>query len=323
MNTDNSVFDGKVLALCGGVGGAKLAWGLAQVLSSGQLTLVVNTGDDFSHLGLHISPDLDTVMYTLAGVNNRELGWGLAGESWQCMNALEIFGGETWFRLGDRDLATHLFRTQQLAQGRTLSEVTMQLCEQLGIKHCVLPMSDDAVRTFVETDQGELPFQHYFVREQCRPRVHAVRFEGAEIAQLSPAVMAALSDPQLRAVIICPSNPLLSIAPILAVPGMRDALRATTARVIAVSPLVGGQAIKGPTARMMQDMAIPTTSAGISDFYAGLLDVMVIDSVDAGDEESLRASGLEVLVCQTWMKSDDDKQALARRLLLHAGVDLP
>ncbi|HQQ62924.1 MAG TPA: 2-phospho-L-lactate transferase [Pseudomonadales bacterium] len=312
---DDLVFDGNVLALCGGVGGAKLAWGLAQVLSPEQLTVVVNTGDDFAHLGFHVSPDLDTVMYTLAGINNRESGWGLAGETWSFMHALETLGGETWFRLGDRDLATHVSRTQQLVHGKTLSEVTLQLCAHHGIQQRVLPMSDDAVRTFVDTDQGELPFQYYFVREQCRPRVSRVRFEGAGKARMSPAVTAALSDPHLRAVIICPSNPLLSIAPILAVPGMREALLATTARVIAVSPLVGGQAIKGPTAKMMQDMAIPTTSGSIADFYAGLLDGMVVDSVDAGDAETLRISGLDVLVCQTWMKSDEDKQALARRLL--------
>jgi LPPG:FO 2-phospho-L-lactate transferase len=311
----DSVFDGNVLALCGGVGGAKLAWGLAQVLPPEQLTVVVNTGDDFEHLGFHISPDLDTVMYTLAGINNRELGWGLAGETWAFMHALEMLGGETWFRLGDRDLATHVFRTQQLARGKTLSEVTVQLCAQHGIQQRVLPMSDDAVRTFVDTDQGDLPFQHYFVREQCRPKVNRVRFEDAGKARLSPSVAAALSDPQLRAVIICPSNPLLSIAPILSVPGIGDALRATNARVMVVSPLVGGQAIKGPTAKMMQEMAIPTDSASIASFYAEWLSCLVIDTVDINDARALHDQGIEVQVCQTWMQSDDDKKALARQLL--------
>mgnify|MGYP000911764778 FL=1 len=234
---------GKVLALCGGVGGAKLAWGLAQALPPEQLTIVVNTGDDFEHLGLHISPDLDTVMYTLAGINNRELGWGIAGETWDCMQALETLGGETWFRLGDKDLATHLLRTQQLAQKKTLTEVTAQLCGKLGIQHRILPMSDDAVRTLVNTNEGELAFQDYFVRQQCKPAARSVRFTGTDTARVSPAVDAALHDPDLRAVIICPSNPLLSIAPILAVPGMTGTLQKIAAKIFVVSPLIGGQAI--------------------------------------------------------------------------------
>ena len=316
----NCNFSGKVLALCGGVGGAKLAWGLTQTLSPKQLTIVVNTGDDFEHLGLHISPDLDTVMYTLAGINNRELGWGLAGETWNCMETLGTLGGESWFRLGDKDLATHVLRTQQLAQGKTLTAVTAHLCEKLGIQHRVLPMSDNAVRTLVDTNEGELAFQNYFVRQQCKPAVRGVRFTGTETATLSPEVLAALNDPDLRAVIICPSNPLLSIAPILAVSGMREALKKNSAKVIVVSPLIGGQAVKGPTAKMMQEMNIPTDSKSIADFYAGLLDVLVIDESDKKDAANFSTADFSVpnfsiQTCKTLMKTDADKLALATSLL--------
>lgn len=316
----NTSFTGKVLALCGGVGGAKLAWGLAQILAPDQLDIVVNTGDDFEHLGLHISPDLDTVIYTLAGLNNRELGWGLAGESWQCMQALETLGGDTWFRLGDRDIATHLLRTQQLAQGKTLTAVTAYLCEKFGVQHRLLPMCNQPLRTLIDTDQfdtnkGELAFQDYFVRLQCKPAVKGVRFYGAENAVLSAEVISALQDPALRAIIVCPSNPLLSIAPILAVPGMQYALQNTSASVIVVSPLVGGQAVKGPTAKMMQEMAIPTDTNGIAEFYAGLLDVLVIDECDANDIEKFSSADFAVHACKTLMKTDADKLALAASLL--------
>jgi LPPG:FO 2-phospho-L-lactate transferase len=308
-------FNGKILALCGGVGGAKLAWGLTKTLSPEQLTIVVNTGDDFEHLGLHISPDLDTVMYTLAGINNRKLGWGLAGETWNCMEALETLGGETWFRLGDKDLATHLLRTQQLTEGKTLTTVTAQLCKKLGLQHRVLPMSNDAVRTLVDTHEGELAFQNYFVRQQCKPVVRGMRFTGTETATLSLEVLAALNDPDLRAVIICPSNPLLSIAPILAVQGMKESLQKIAAKIIVVSPLIGGQAVKGPTAKMMQEMAIPTDSKSIADFYAGLLDVLVIDESDQKDAASFSSADFAVHARKTLMKTDADKLALATSLL--------
>jgi LPPG:FO 2-phospho-L-lactate transferase len=312
-------FVGKVLALCGGVGGAKLAWGLTQALLPEQLTVVVNTGDDFEHLGLHISPDLDTVMYTLAGIHNRELGWGLAGESWQCMAALEQLGGETWFRLGDRDLATHLFRTQQLSQGKSLTEITATLYRQLGVQHTVIPISNDAVRTRVNTDIGELAFQEYFVRCQCQPKVLDVHFAGADSATVSPQVLAALADPDLRAVIVCPSNPLLSIAPVLAVPGLRSALQATTAPVVVVSPLIGGKAVKGPTAKMMQELALPCDSMGIADFYRDIANCMVIDEADSADMNKL---GMQTRVCKTLMKTDDDKRHLANALLAIVEKDL-
>lgn len=306
---------GKVVALCGGVGGAKLAWGLAQVLAPEQLTIIVNTGDDFSHLGLHISPDLDTVSYTLANRNNRELGWGLQGETWQCMNALENFGGETWFRLGDKDLATHFFRTQQLAAGKTLTQVTAELGAALGIQHTVLPMCNEPLPTIVETEQGALAFQQYFVREQCKPVVRSVQHLGAENSTLSHEVCTALTDKALTHIIICPSNPLLSIAPILAVTGMRELLQAQREKIVIVSPLVGGQAVKGPTAKMMQEMKIATHSSSIAAFYANLLGTLVIDENDAKEQDVLREQNIPVQICKTLMKTDEDKIALAQAVI--------
>lgn len=307
---------GNVLALCGGVGGAKLAWGLAQALPPEQLTIAVNTGDDFTHLGLHISPDIDTVLYTLAGQQHREQGWGLAGDTWHCMAALEALGGDVWFRLGDRDLATHLYRTQQLAAGSTLSDITAQLCRQHGVAHKIVPMSDQAVRTCVMTDHGELPFQDYFVRHQCQPRVNAVRFAGAEQAVMSPALATALADPALRAVVICPSNPLLSIGPVLAVPGVRAALQAMRDKVWVVSPLVGGQAIKGPTAKLLQELAVPCDANGIAGFYRDCAATLVVDECDA---HAPAPTGMAAQVARTLMKTDEDKTYLARQLLAIIG----
>ncbi len=315
MKAGGNTAEKKVVALCGGVGGAKLAWGLAQVLSPEQLTLIVNTGDDFSHLGLHISPDLDTVSYTLANRNNRELGWGLQGETWQCMNALENFGGETWFRLGDKDLATHFFRTQQLASGKTLTQVTAELCAAFTIQHRILPMCDEPLPTLVDTDTGTLAFQQYFVREQCRPVVRGVRHNNSENAQLSKEIRAALNDPALAHIIICPSNPLLSIAPILAVPEMRQQLHARRDKITVVSPLIGGQAVKGPTAKMMAEMGIATDSLSIANFYQDLLGTLVIDNSDARDADALRQQHIRVQISKTLMQTDADKVALARAII--------
>ncbi len=310
-------YSGKVLALCGGVGGAKLAWGLAQMLAPKQLTIAVNTGDDFEHFGLHISPDIDTVMYTLAGINNSELGWGLAGESWQCMEAMTALGGDSWFRLGDRDMATHLLRTQWLAQGKSLSEVTAHLCERLNIAHTVVPMSDDSVRTWVDTDEGILPFQHYFVRAQCAPVAKAVLYADAENAKPNPAILALLNEQNLRTIIICPSNPLLSIGPILALPGLPEAIKNSKAKVFVVSPLIKGQALKGPTAKMMRELAIPTDSTAIAAFYAEVADVLIIDESDANDADRIP---IATYICKTLMKTDADKIALAREILARTRI---
>ena len=305
----------KVLALSGGVGGAKLALGLSRVLPSGQLTVVCNTGDDFEHLGLHIAPDLDTVMYTLAGVSDTSRGWGLADESWQCLEALERLGGDTWFRLGDRDLATHLQRTRLLQSGLTLSAVTDRLCAALGVDAAVKPMTDDPVRTLVDCEGGELPFQHYFVREQCAPRVRGFRFAGIEVARPQREVLALLEDPELAVVVICPSNPFVSVDPILQVPGFADALRSSPAPVVAVSPIVAGRALKGPAAKMLAELGLPVSAGAVAAHYRHLVDAFVLDEADATLAPSVRDQGMDAVLAPTIMSSLEDREALARVVL--------
>jgi LPPG:FO 2-phospho-L-lactate transferase len=304
-----------ILALAGGVGGARLANGLAQVLPAQDLMVAVNTGDDFVHLGLHVAPDLDTVMYTLAGRNNPELGWGLAGESWNCMRALKAMGGPAWFQLGDRDLATHLFRTALLAEGRSLSEVTQRLCEAAGIAHRVVPMSDQPVRTRVDTDEGVLAFQDYFVRRHCEPRVQALRFDGAPQARPSAALAAALHGNALSAMVFCPSNPYLSIRPLLSIPGVDSSLRERRAPAVAVSPIIGGAAVKGPLAKIMGEMGVAASSLEIARFYAGLADGLVIDHADAALKPEIEALGLRVHVTATLMRDAAGQKALAQETL--------
>ncbi len=308
----------KILALSGGVGGAKLALGLAQGLSPEQLTIVANTADDFEHLGLAISPDLDTVMYTLADLSNKELGWGLAGESWNAMDALATLGGDTWFRLGDRDLATHLARSQLLKAGQSLSEVTAHLCRQLGVTHPLLPMTDDRVRTRVKTADGELAFQEYFVREQCAPAVTGFYFDGLAQAAPNPALMQLLADDSLAAIVICPSNPFVSVEPLLGLPGVRAAMKACPAPVIAVSPIVGVIAIKGPAAKMMAELEMPSSALSVAQYYGDLLDGFVLDRSDAELEPAITELGLPVLTSQTIMKSLQDRIDLAEAVLAFA-----
>lgn len=309
----------RVLALSGGVGGAKLALGLAEVLAPGNLHVVVNTSDDFQHLGLQICPDIDTLLYTLSGRSNPLLGWGLEGESWNTMEALEALGGDTWFRLGDRDLATHLWRTAQLSAGMSLSAVTELLAQRLGVASRVHPMSDDRVRTQVHCDEGELPFQHYFVRRRCEPLVNGIEFAGIAAARPNPSVMTLLREGGLRQIILCPSNPFVSVDPILQLPQFWQALRAARVPVVAVSPIVAGAAIKGPAAKMMQEMGVPVSAAGVAAryqrLYPGLLTHFVIDETDAEHEGTIRESGLEVLVTATIMQSLRDKRQLARAVL--------
>ena len=305
----------KVLALSGGVGGAKLALGLSKILAPEQLAIVANTGDDFEHLGLPICPDLDTVMYTLAGRNNQEQGWGLADESWQAMAMLKTYAAPDWFQLGDKDIGTHLVRRQLLAEGKTLSEVSAHLCRQLGIEHTLLPMSDDPVRTWVDTEPGELPFQTYFVRERCQPAVRGFRFEGIETAKVQPEFMALLGDPQLNAIVICPSNPFVSVAPILGLAGVRAAMRSSAAPVIAVSPIVGGLAIKGPAAKMMAEMKMPISAIGVAEYYGDLLDGFIIDEADEDQRTRIEGLGILVLVVPTVMKTLGDRVQLANAAL--------
>jgi LPPG:FO 2-phospho-L-lactate transferase len=298
--------------LSGGIGGAKLALGLSRVLPQDQLMVVANTGDDFEHLGFSISPDLDTLMYTLADLNNEELGWGRRGETWTFMATLERLGGETWFRLGDGDLATHVERTRRLREGASLSQVTDEFCRRLGIASRLLPMSNNRVRTRVRTDRGWLDFQDYFVRQRCQPAVREVAFDGIDKAVPHPDFMAALRDPGLRAVLLCPSNPFISVEPILDLPGVRAAIAASPAPVIAVSPIIGGRAVKGPTAKMMRELGLAPSAAAVSRRYQGLLDAVIVDHADAGDSAS---HGTAVVAASTLMTTLAEKTTLATRVL--------
>ncbi len=302
----------KVLAICGGIGGAKLALGLYRVLPRDRLVLCVNTGDDFEHLGLHVSPDLDTVMYTLAGIENPGTGWGRRGETWTFMQALEALGGETWFRLGDGDLAIHVERTRRLASGETLTGITTNLARRLGVEADLLPMSDDPVRTLVETTEGTIPFQHYFVARRCEPVVRRILFEGAKRAKPNPRITETLRSPDLDVVVICPSNPYLSVDPILALPALRQALADSAAPVIAVSPLIGGQSVKGPTAKIMRELGIPLTQTSIARHYDGLIDGIMIDQTDQVEASTLP---LATRTTRTLMISFEDRERLAREVL--------
>jgi LPPG:FO 2-phospho-L-lactate transferase len=304
-----------ILALAGGVGGAKLAHGLAMQLPPEELLVVVNTGDDFVHLGMNISPDLDTVMYWMAGLNDATRGWGLAGETWNFMASLERLGGSTWFMLGDRDLATHVERTQRLSRGGLLSDVTAYLCGRLHVRHHIVPMTDENVRTIVHTDEGALEFQNYFVRRQCEPRVLHVEFQGAKHASPSPAFSAALTRDNLGAIAICPSNPLLSVEPILAISDIRQRIERHRAPVVAVSPIVGGHTIKGPAAKIFRELGLEPSALGIAQYYAGLIDGLVIDDIDADLKRPIEALGLRVVVTNTIMKTGPDQARLANEVI--------
>jgi len=302
----------RVVALCGGVGGAKLALGLYRVLGPDALTVIVNTGDDFEHLGLHVSPDLDTVLYTLAGRADRERGWGRSDESWNFMSALAELGGEDWFRLGDRDLALHVLRTRWLRQGKPLSGFMAEAARRLGVRALILPMSDDPVRTMIDTAGGVLPFQRYFVECRCEPAVRGISFEGATMARAAGEAIAALHSPETEAIVICPSNPYLSIDPILALSDLHTALQAAPAPIVAVSPIIGGQAVKGPTAKIMAELGIEASSAAIAAHYDGLMDGLLIDENDSTDAPAI---DLAVEVAPTLMLDLADREALARRVL--------
>jgi LPPG:FO 2-phospho-L-lactate transferase len=299
-----------VVALAGGVGGAKLATGLQAALEPGQLTVIVNTGDDFEHWGLQISPDLDTMMYNLADIHNPETGWGRQADSFTSLTTISQLGGEDWFRLGDKDLAVHLRRTEWLRQGASLTEVTDRLRRSLGIPSTLLPMSDSPVRTLVHTDEGDLPFQHYFVRRRCEPMVMDLTYVGAETARLSEAVQEALESATL--VVFCPSNPYLSIDPILSIPGLHRLLHASPAPKVAVSPIVGGQAVKGPAAKMMNEMGLPISALTVVNHFRTLLNGFVLDEADA----HLRAEmTLPVLTTNTLMSDLASKRHLAQRVI--------
>lgn len=303
---------GPVVAICGGVGGAKLALGLYRILEPDTLSLIINTGDDFEHLGLHISPDIDTVTYTLADLNNQETGWGRRDETWTFLKSLEAIKGETWFKLGDGDLATHVERSRRLATGESLSSITSSFAENLGISANLLPMTDCKLRTVVKTNQGSLSFQDYFVRQQAQPCVEQIVFDGMETASPSAEVLAALSQPNLGAIVICPSNPFLSIDPILSVPGVKQAIKASRVPVVCISPLIGGQAVKGPTAKIMAELSFPVTASAIADHYSGLIDGLIIDCVDRDEVVDI---SVPTLTTPTLMKTLEDREDLARAAL--------
>jgi len=301
-----------VVALSGGIGGAKLALGLYHALPAHSLCTIVNSGDDFEPFGLHVSPDLDTMIYTLAKLDNPATGWGRRDETWTFMKVIETLGGETWFRLGDGDLALHIERTRRLAAGEPLSAIMSDVVRRWGVTARILPMSDDPVCTVVDTDEGAMPFQEYFVARCCAPRVAAIRFEGAGTARPQGDALAALSDEQTRAIVICPSNPYLSIDPILALPSLRAALAETSAPVIAVTPIIDGRAVKGPTAKIMKELGLPVSAAAVAAHYAGLLDGFVLDRADAALESEIAAP---TLVTDTVMHDLDDKIRLAKAVL--------
>lgn len=306
---------GKVLALAGGIGGAKLVLGLARVLGDGELVVVGNTGDDFNHLGFSISPDLDTLLYTLAGLADRSRGWGRRRETWKFMAALEQLGGPSWFRLGDADLALHVERTRRLASGESLTSVMDHLRRELGVATRLVPMTDDPVRTRLRSGREWLDFQDYFVRRRCEPAVEEIAYVGAESARPQPEILALLGGKDLRAVVICPSNPFLSIEPILAIPGMRSAIEQCAAPVVAVSPIIAGRAVKGPTAKMMREFGIEVTATAVARHYARLIDVFVVDEADVDAEVP---GEVECVTASTLMVTLADRKRLARSVLAAA-----
>lgn len=301
----------KIVAFAGGVGGAKLAQGLAQVLPSQDLTVVVNTGDDFEHLGLYICPDLDTVCYTLAGLANPETGWGRAGETWNTISNIEKLGGPAWFRLGDSDIATHLERTRRLKEGNSLSQVTKDFCMAWGIAPTVLPMTNSPVRTMVDSDEGELAFQEYFVHRRCEPRVKGFRFDGADVAEPAPGVREALESSD--AIVFCPSNPWVSIDPILKV------VKEVKKPVIAVSPIIGGKTVKGPAAKMYSELGIEPSALAVAMHYRTILKGFVLDNEDKEMEDPIKRLGFATLVTNTLMNQLTDRARLANDVLNFIG----
>jgi LPPG:FO 2-phospho-L-lactate transferase len=300
----------KILALAGGVGAARFLQGLAQVVNPRRIFVVGNTADDAEIQGLHISPDLDTVTYTLAGWANPKTGWGVKGDTFRCLESLKALGADAWFLLGDRDLATHIYRTRRLREGATLSEVTREIVSALKLGCTIVPMSDDAVRTRICTPRGELEFQTYFVKHRTRDRVTGIRFEGAATATPAPGVLDAIANAE--GIVLCPSNPFISIGPILAVPGIRAALHARRERVVAVSPIVGGKAVKGPTAKMMQSQGMPVTAAEVAKLYSDFVGVFVLDEADRKYAPAVAALDMRPVVAKTIMHGMAQKNALAR-----------
>jgi len=308
----------RVVAFAGGVGAARFLDGLTRVVAPEGVFVIGNTGDDAEIHGLHVSPDLDTVTYTLAGLANPQHGWGIRGDTFRCLESLGRLGGETWFQLGDRDLATHLYRTERLRQGATLTGVTSEIAKSLGVRTKIVPMSDNRVRTRICTPSGELEFQTYFVKRRARDTVASVRFEGATEAAPAPGVLEAIE--QAEAIILCPSNPFISIGPIVAIPGIREALQRRRERVAAISPIVGGRALKGPAARMMKSMRMPAAASEVARLYADLAGVFVLDQVDCRQAAKVEALGVQPVVTNTIMRGLQERKTLARAVVRELGI---
>jgi LPPG:FO 2-phospho-L-lactate transferase len=302
----------KIVALAGGVGGAKLITGLAQILPKSELTVIVNTGDDFDHFGLRICPDLDTICYSLAGIANIDTGWGLQTETWNALGTIQALGGPTWFRLGDRDLGTHMERTRQLSAGNPLSQVTKNFCRALGIETIILPMTDGRFATYIVTSEdNELPFQEYFVHQQCRPVIKSFRFEGSENCEPAAGVLEAINAAEL--IVICPSNPWVSIGPILAVQSIKESIR--NRPVVAVSPIIGGKTVKGPAAKMYLELGIQPSPDAVAELYKDFLSGLIIDEIDRDQNDIISARGIILYITDILMKNDEDRRRLAGEVL--------
>ena len=301
------------MALAGGVGAARFLTGLTRLVNNEELSVIVNTGDDIELFGLHVSPDVDIVTYTLAGIVNEEKGWGIRDDTFQCLEMLKKLGIDTWFNLGDKDLATHIYRTDRLNQGATLSQITKEVCHSLGIKIQILPMTNDKFETRVRTRDGSIHFEEYFVRKQWRDEVLGIEFVGSKTWKPCPGVLEAIMDAEM--VVVCPSNPVVSISTILAVEGVRDALKRTKARVVGVSPIVEGLPIKGPADKMLRVLGVEVSAFGVAKFYSDFLDTFIIDTKDTGEKSRIEKLGLNVKVTNTLMKSLEDKVALAKVVL--------
>jgi len=303
----------KITALAGGVGASKFLLGLTSVMPPEDVTIIANTGDDIEMFGLRICPDIDTVTYTLAGVIDDRAGWGLRNDTFECLHNLASYGEDTWFNLGDKDLATHIFRTNQLRQGSSVSEITLEVCRRLGVRSTILPMTDEYTPTRVTTDDGEMHFQEYFVRRRCEPRVRSLRFDGIDSARPAPGVLDAITGAD--GVVVCPSNPFISIGPILGVPGVRDALVQTRSKIVAITPIIGGKALKGPAADMLRDLGHEVSAASVAAMYRDFLDIFIVDQSDAGLERDVLELGIEARLADTIMSSLEKKKELASFVL--------
>ena len=303
----------KITALAGGVGASRFLLGLTSVMPPEDVTIIANTGDDIEMFGLRICPDIDTVTYTLAGVIDDRAGWGLRNDTFECLHNLASYGEDTWFNLGDKDLATHIFRTNQLRQGSSVSEITLEVCRRLGVRSTILPMTDEYTPTRVTTDDGEMHFQEYFVRRRCEPRVRSLRFDGIDSARPAPGVLDAITGAD--GVVVCPSNPFISIGPILGVPGVRDALVQTRAKIVAITPIIGGKALKGPAADMLRDLGHEVSAASVAAMYRDFLDIFIVDQSDAGLERDVLELGIEARLADTIMSSLEKKKELASFVL--------